>query len=116
MPGTPVRSSKGRKRVSIDINIDAESPSPVRSDFSDDLVRGFQREASTPRLGSALHRSLERPRYLRGLTMRSKLRQGFADRFFRSKSDQFGDIADDADYDLHVKKLGIDLIKILFNE
>lgn len=37
--------------------------------------------------------------------MRSKLRQGFADRFFRSKSDQFGDIADDADYDLHVKQL-----------
>lgn len=79
------------KRVSIDIE---ESWTNSGNEF----VQGFRREASTPRLGSALHRNSERPRYLRGLTMRRHLRQAFSSRFFRSRSDQFF-IDDDADDD-----------------
>jgi ABC-type multidrug transport system ATPase subunit len=96
------KSSK--KQKSVTLAIDTEAPPSERSDFSDDLVQGFRREASTPRLGSALHRSHERPRYLRGLTMRSKLRQGFTNRFFRSRSDQLEDEADDSQYKLQVKE------------
>eukprot|EP00934_Nitzschia_sp_Nitz4_P008875 Nitzschia sp. Nitz4//scaffold239_size30010//18370//23136//NITZ4_008013-RA/size30010-snap-gene-0.33-mRNA-1//1//CDS//3329543571//8865//frame0 len=49
-----------------------------------DLVRDIRREASTPRLGSALHRNQSRPRYLRGLAMRQKIRQIFTNRFAES--------------------------------
>lgn len=59
----------------------------VESSNGDNLVKGFRREASTPRLGSALHRNKSRPRYLRGLTMKQKLRQGFTNKFFGSDND-----------------------------
>ncbi len=90
------------KRVSIDIEESMKSS-------GNDLVQGFRREASTPRFGSALHRNSDRPRYLRGLTMRRHLRQAFSSRFFRSKSDPFD--LDDVDHDERQRQVKVALTK-----
>lgn len=91
MPNSP-------KKASRRVTIDAESPETnFEMKYQNESVRGFRREARTPRRGSALHRNSERPRYLRGLTMRRHLRQAITNRFFSSRTDlpNEGIISDD---------------------
>jgi ABC-type multidrug transport system ATPase subunit len=75
----------------VDVAIDFEDPfivNPLDIKFRDESVRGFRRQANTPRRGSTLHQNSERPRYLRGLTMRRHLRHAVTNGFFGSSSGQ----------------------------
>ena len=97
------REKGEQKRVSIDVET-SSGPLDSLTRSGNEFVKGFRREANTPRLGSALHRNEDRPRYLRGLTMRRHLRQGFTHRFFRSWSGLHENGAmDDSEHDRQVR-------------